>query len=180
MYPTLLLVQKTLTRASGNDTTSVSLTLIRWYMVCGILHFTNSSNHCHVWQVVFQKSTLPHWTHHLWRKQSHKAGGRNRGHVGIEEGEKWGYSQVRWIQNSGQKKETECMVWSGGAYFTLHLDVPPLEPTSVALLLKIYSYQKQMHSIKLNNIRALTYRSLKYFQETTLKIIPRVFSEWDL
>lgn len=58
-----------------------------------------------------------------------------------------------------------------------NLDVPPLEPMAMALLLKIDSYQKQMHSIKLNNIKALTYRSLEDFQETTLKIIPRVFSE---
>lgn len=124
----------------------------------------NSSNHCPVWQVVFQKS-LPHWMDYLCGEtESYRAGGRNRGHVGISDGEKWDYSQVRWIQDSGQKKKTECMVWVGvhNLHYT-YLDFPPLKTNGYSTLVKNIFLSKQLHSIKLNNIKALTYRSLEYF-----------------
>lgn len=42
---------------------------------------------------------------------------------------------------------------------------------------KKYSYQKQMYSVKFNNVRGLAYGSPEHFQETTLKTIHVVSSE---
>lgn len=89
IYPTVLSIQKkkknTLTRTNGNDTASISLTLMRWYVVCGIFYSTNSSNHCPVWQAVLQKPTLPLWKHGSVEKGSHigpQAGIGGRGNQG--------------------------------------------------------------------------------------------------
>lgn len=60
IYPTLLSIQKTLTRTNGNDTSSISLTLMRGCVVCGVFYSTNSSNRCPVGQLVLQKATLSH------------------------------------------------------------------------------------------------------------------------
>lgn len=114
-------------------------------------------------------------------KESHRAGGRIREHVGIREGEKCDCSQVRGSLDSVQKKETvhgleqECSKRHMSHY--TDLDVPLLEPVAMTLLFKKYSYQKQMHSVKFNNVRGLAYGSPEYFRETMLKIIPIVSSE---
>lgn len=106
---------------------------------------------------------LPFYTESIGsvEKESHRAGGRIREHVGIREREKCDCSQVRGSLDSGQKKETvydleqEC-----SKRHILHytdLNVPLLEPVAMAVLFKKYSYQKQMHSVKFNNVRGLAY-----------------------